>query len=293
MSRSRLALLGAAACAVLIAVGYALAFHSAAVHHADAAVLAGFEGLQRPHLHRPASFIAHLADPAPYVVIGIVLALVALLRGRWRSAAAIVAVLILAPVCTEALKPILGHARASGMLSEQVGADSFPSGHATASMSLVLAAVLAMPARWRALTATLGTLYTLAVCYALLSLAWHYPSDVLAGYLMAGFWMLLAVSVLLWAQVRWPQRAARGPGRRALRLREALRPPLAAGLCVLGVAALIVLDRPHGVAAYLHDHHAFVAGAAAIAVLGIALATALTLAMRGGENGRRGRPSPH
>jgi membrane-associated phospholipid phosphatase len=37
-------------------------------------------------------------------------------------------------------------------------------------------------------------------------LAWHMPSDVLGGYLVASLWMALAVAALRGADRRWPPR---------------------------------------------------------------------------------------
>jgi hypothetical protein len=46
------------------------------------------------------------------------------------------------------------------------------------------------------------------------------------------------------------------------------------------MSGLIVLARPREVYAYAHTHEAFMVGAAAIAALGLALATGVMLALR-------------
>ena len=68
----------------------------------------------------------------------------------------------------------------------------------------MLCAVLVAPARLRPLVASIGALYAVAVGFALLILAWHMPSDVLGGYLMATLWAALAVAALRAAERRWP-----------------------------------------------------------------------------------------
>ena len=73
---------------------------------------------------------------------------------------------------------------------------SWPSGHSTAAAALVLCAVLVSPARLRPLVAALGGMFALAVGCSLLILAWHMPSDVLGGYLLAALWVALAVAGL-------------------------------------------------------------------------------------------------
>ena len=41
---------------------------------------------------------------------------------------------------------------------------------------------------------------------SLLILAWHMPSDVLGGYLVAVLWMAVAIACLRAAERRWPSR---------------------------------------------------------------------------------------
>ena len=92
-----------------------------------------------------------------------------------------------------------------------IGAASWPSGHATAALALVLCAVLVAPARLRLLVAVVGAVFA-APWASLLILAWHMPSDVIGGYLVAALWIALAVAAL---------RARRAPpalSRRALEL---------------------------------------------------------------------------
>ena len=55
--------------------------------------------------------------------------------------------------------------------------------------------------------ASIGAVFAVAVGCALLILAWHMPSDVLGGYLVAALWTALAVAALRAADRRWPPRA--------------------------------------------------------------------------------------
>jgi membrane-associated phospholipid phosphatase len=66
--------------------------------------------------------------------------------------------------------------------------------------------VLVAPARRRPLVALLAAAFTLTVGVALLIGAWHMPSDVLGGYLMAVLWMALAIAGLRASERRWPSR---------------------------------------------------------------------------------------
>ena len=154
---------------------------------------------------RPANFLLHLLDPLQFVLWGVALVAVALARERPRVALAVAAVMALAPLTSETLKPLLAHPHVH-VGTVHIGAASWPSGHSTAALALVLSAVLVAPPRLRALVASIGAVYAVAVGCALLILAWHMPSDVLGGYLVAAFWTALAVAALRAADRRWAPR---------------------------------------------------------------------------------------
>ena len=196
-------LAGAAAGVALLVLTWFLAFHVGFFRHADESAFAGFTSLQaRAHVSALATFIANLCNPHPYIYLAAIPVVVALLRRRPGLALAIAAILVGANVTTELLKPMLAHARFGDVFgggTEELPA-SWPSGHATASMSLALTAVLAAPPRWRPAVAALGTAFALAVSYSFLALGWHYPSDVVGGFLVAAVWTLLGAAALFAAQ---------------------------------------------------------------------------------------------
>ena len=117
-----------------------------AVHLRDAIVLSHFTQLQRPHVNPALRTLLHLLDPTLYMLWGIALVALALARSRPRVALAIAVVLALAPLSAEVLKPLLGHGNA-GYRGTQLGVSSWPSGHATAALTLALCAVLAASRR--------------------------------------------------------------------------------------------------------------------------------------------------
>jgi membrane-associated phospholipid phosphatase len=174
---------------------WAVAEYVPAVQFKDAVVLHDFTLLSRPHVNAPANVLLKLLDPLPFTVFGIVLVAVALIRGRWRVAVAVALVMAMAPLTAELLKPLLAHAH-DQLGGTHIADASWPSGHSTAAAALVLCAALVSPARLRPLVAMLGALFALAVGVALLILAWHMPSDVIGGYLLAAVWMALAVAGL-------------------------------------------------------------------------------------------------
>ena len=267
---------GAALAAVLLLVTWFLAFHVGFFRQADLKILDGFAGLHRPRVDHVAYFIAHLCNPQPYVYFAAVVVLVTLFRRRPGVALTIALILFGANVTTEVLKPLLASPRPVLPGDAPVDAASWPSGHATAAMSLALCSVLAVPARLRPLVAALGAAFAVAVSYSFLTLGWHYPSDVFGGFLVATAWTLLGMSIVFTLRVRRRVDAAGEPPS----VREALRAPAAALLAAVVLAGLIVLVRPHAVINYAQAHTAFVVGAAAIAAMGLTLATGVMLTLR-------------
>lgn len=197
----------AAGCAAALALVWCLAELVPAVHLRDATVLGHFMQLSGPRVNPALRTLLHLLDPTLYVLWGIALVALALARSRPRTALAIAVVLALSPLSAEVLKPLLSHGNA-GYRGTQLGVSSWPSGHATAALTLALCAVLAVPPRWRAVTAVIGILFAAVAGAGLLILAKHMPSDVVGGYLTATMWVALAVAGLRAAELRWPARRA-------------------------------------------------------------------------------------
>jgi len=248
----------------------------------DSATLQGFAQLRGTRVDIIANGIAHTVDPRPYAVIGVLLALVALVGGRPRVAVAVPIAMVAASATTELLKPLVGHPRFSEWLGGGLDTSvaSWPSGHATASMMIALSAVLVSPRRLRPLVALLGTGLAIGVSYSILVLGWHFPSDVLGGFLVAGGATSLTLAALWWAEARWPHRTARRAVGRVAAGVGAIVAPAAIVALSLGAAIGLVAMRGHVLAAYSASHLSFVAGAVTIAGLAGALATAMAVALR-------------
>ncbi len=200
-----LALAGVLAAA--LALVWLLAELVPAIQLRDAIALNHFTLLSRPRVDGPANFLLHLLDPTQFILWGVALMAFALARERPRVALAVLAVMCLAPFTSETLKPLLAHQHAQVGFVHIVAA-SWPSGHSTAALALVLSAVLVAPPRLRGLVAGVGAVFAAAVGCSLLILAWHMPSDIIGGYLVAALWMSLAVAALRAADRRWPPRAS-------------------------------------------------------------------------------------
>lgn len=196
-------LLLAGGCVVALALVWCLAELVPAVHVRDGVLLGDFVRLSSPHLDQVLRSVLHLLDPSLYVLWGVALVALALARSRPRVALAIALALAAAPLTAEVLKPLLEHGNA-GYRGTRLGISSWPSGHSTAALTLVLCAVLAVPARWRVPTAVVGLLFAALVGAALLILAKHMPSDVIGGYLVAALWAALVLAALRAVDRRWP-----------------------------------------------------------------------------------------
>lgn len=277
--RSRRALIGSASLAALFVCVWYAVFHVSRVAGWDASIFSGFRGLRaHPPVNRLASLVANLCNPSPYVYLAAVPVAVAIWRRRPLLAATILAILLAANETTHVLKPLLAAGKPVPYGSFEPLPGSFPSGHSTAAMTLALCAVIASPPRARRYVAVLGAVFAVGVMYSVVTLGWHYPSDVLGGLLVASSWTLLGMAVLFALEARRGY-TARAAGNRFGLGRE-LAPVAIGALGVLGVLVAVVLVRPTAAISYAADHTAFVAGAAGLLCLSVAVATAVMVTLR-------------
>src|SRR5262249_31685056 len=116
---------------------------------------------------------------------------------------------------------------------------SFPSGHATIAMALALAALVAAPEVARGLVAVGGACYAVAVGIVLVALGQHYPSDVAAGFLVAGSW-----AGLVDVARRWLERRRRRPSASLTPATRGAAVALALAAALAAVAALALHSHP-------------------------------------------------
>jgi membrane-associated phospholipid phosphatase len=272
--RPRTAALGAGVCVALLAIVRLAAFHVGFFQHADQSIYVQFGDL---HGHGRIEWVAQhmvsLINVDHYAIWVAALIVITLLRGRPRSAFAAGVIILGANASTELIK----HAFAAPRAGWLIGPVSWPSGHSTAAMALALAAVLCAPARLRPAVAALGAAFAIGVGYSVVATGMHYPSDVLAGFLMAATWALGTVAALLRAE-RWRPSPVRQDGER-VSVGTALGAPGAMLLAAVALGATALLTRPHQVASYVRLHEAFVVGALGIAALGFAVATGMLLSV--------------
>lgn len=175
----------------------------------DATILSRFVAHKESWPGTLAGFIVHLADPLPLLAMLAMVCLMALHWGRPRHAIAAVALIAGANLTTQVLKAVLAHPRYQPILVyNQVGPSSFPSGHATAAMSIALAFGLVAPPLWRPAAVSFGICLVPVVSCSVLILHRHYPSDVIGGLLVATGWCFAAVAGLRVAEHLSPWRRA-------------------------------------------------------------------------------------
>jgi membrane-associated phospholipid phosphatase len=277
--RPRTALLAALAGAIGLGATGAIALLLPFAQAHDRATLEGFTALSHTRAAPLADTVGHLVDPSGYVLIGLVFVAIALLRGRPRLALVVPLIMLAAVASAELLKPLIGATRGGDWLtaSSKVAAGSWPSGHATAAMTIALCGVLVAPRSLRPLAAALGTALTVGVSYSILLLHWHFPSDVLGGLLLAGTSVALGVALLWWADARWPARS----GRRAISrgVRHPLT-PAAIVTAVLACAIALFIDRGQVAGAAEVAPASFTAAAIGIAAIAGMFAATLAFVLR-------------
>lgn len=135
-------------------------------------------------------------------VATIVVAVIALARGRVLLTVVVTAFVATANIVTQVVKHGI-YRPDFGVDPERVTAgNSFPSGHATVAMSVVIALILVVPPKARGVAAVLGAVYATTAGVATMSLGWHRPSDVAGAVLVVGGCAALACLLLVLAHGR-------------------------------------------------------------------------------------------
>ena len=286
--RPRTLLLAACWVAVAFLILVAFAYGSEGARSLDARALHGFIDLQSPDDYTRINRIAMLCNPAQAGIIAALLAGVALVRGRPRLAFAVIALLGATSVSSQLLKALLAYPRYDGVVDgAHVDPAAFPSGHATAAMSLALAGVLVAPPRARPHAAVLGAAFALTISFSIVTLGWHFPSDVAGGFLLATGWALVIAAGLRYANERWPVHAGRTRATAALQRAGDSVTTIgiaALTLVLVGVAAFLaatlVLTRASDLVDFADEHTALVAVGGGLALAAAVLLGGVTAALR-------------
>lgn len=98
------------------------------------------------------------------------------------------------------LKEIVARARPGGLIPYAAveTSYSFPSGHATVSMALygfIAFLLCRLYPRYKAITITVAIIIILSIGFSRLYLGLHFPSDVIAGYVVGGLALWLGIKL--------------------------------------------------------------------------------------------------
>ncbi|UBF25870.1 phosphatase PAP2 family protein [Kovacikia minuta CCNUW1] len=158
----------------------------------DDSILLAIHQTATPELDRFVSWFTQLG-----VYRGVVPAVIAISIGllygrRWRSLAFLLTTTLGSAVINRVAKALLHRIRPSLWNSVSPELDyGFPSGHAMSSMSFVAALViLTWGTRWCWLVLLSGGLFVGAIGWSRLYLGVHFPSDVLAGWMVSLAWAI-------------------------------------------------------------------------------------------------------
>jgi membrane-associated phospholipid phosphatase len=289
--RTRSLLLMAAGCAALFVLVLVGAYQWDAGRSLDLRGLTGFVAADDGSRETLATWLGGLGDPPAVALMAVGLAGLAAARGRPRVALAVLLLIALTSVSSQLLKELLAHPRPQAPgLDFTLGPEAFPSGHATAAMSVALAAVLAAPRRARPAAALLGALLALAVGASVVAGGWHFPSDVVGGYLLATGWALVLAAGLTEADRRFPATdrwAATAAGRVFDRIAAGGLglAALAGAACTALLAIALLAADPGGATGFARDHTTAVAVAVAVASAALALPAALAAILGWREDG--------
>jgi hypothetical protein len=138
-------------------------------------------------------------------------------------------------------------------------------------MGLALGAVLVSAPAWRPYVAAAGALFALGVSESVMLLAWHYPSDVAGGFLVAMAFALLTVAALRAAEQRWPERSGRWAARRALGGLDLRHPGVTIGAFVAAALGALALAAGERAMRFAANH--------TIAVLSVVVVAAMAAAL--------------
>lgn len=134
-------------------------------------------------VERVDGIVTGVVSPAAMVIVSVAVTLVALARRRPTLAGRAVAVVVIANLLTQLIKPLLDRPD----LGVTTGlANSLPSGHVTVAASVSLALIMVAPAWMRAPAAWLGWAWTALMGVTVVAQAWHRPADVLVALLVTG-----------------------------------------------------------------------------------------------------------
>jgi membrane-associated phospholipid phosphatase len=164
----------------------------------DLPILVSIHGLAQPQLDIFAAILTKLGSFWTVLPILSVIALILLVQRRRRSLTYLIITAVGSAAINRTAKEFWHRVRPDLWTSAAPEFDySFPSGHAMTSMTLIaILVVLTWGSVWCWLTVILGGVYILAIGWTRLYLGVHFPSDIIAGWMVAIAWAI-GVSLII------------------------------------------------------------------------------------------------
>ncbi|MEH2140194.1 phosphatase PAP2 family protein [Nostoc sp.] len=164
----------------------------------DVPILLAVHSTANPQLDVLAVTLATIGLPWTALIILGAIALILLLQKRWRSLAYLLTASVGSIIISRTAKELMHRVRPQ--LWQSIAPEfsfAFPSAHAMTSITLVaILLFLTWASSWRWLVLIFGSLYTIAIAWCRLYLGVHFPSDILAGWMVALGWTI-GVSLII------------------------------------------------------------------------------------------------
>ncbi|MHC5735635.1 phosphatase PAP2 family protein [Nostoc sp.] len=164
----------------------------------DVPILLAVHSTVNPQLDVLAVALATFGLPWTAMLILGAIALILLLQKRWRSLAYLLTASLGSVIINRIAKQLMHRVRPQ--LWQSIAPESsfaFPSAHAMTSITLVaILLFLTWASSWRWLVLIFGSLYIIAIAWCRLYLGVHFPSDILAGWMVALGWTI-GVSLII------------------------------------------------------------------------------------------------
>ncbi|MBW4428618.1 MAG: phosphatase PAP2 family protein [Nostoc desertorum CM1-VF14] len=164
----------------------------------DVPILLAVHSTANPQLDALAVTLGIIGLPWTAIPILGAIAIILLLQKRWRSLAYLLTASAGSVIINRLAKQLMHRVRPQ--LWQSIAPETsfaFPSAHAMTSITLVaILLFLTWTSSWRWLVLIFGSLYIIAIAWCRLYLGVHFPSDILAGWMVALGWTI-GVSLII------------------------------------------------------------------------------------------------
>jgi membrane-associated phospholipid phosphatase len=164
----------------------------------DVPILLAVHSSANPQLDVLAVTLAIIGLPWTAIPILGAIAIILLLQKRWRSLAYLLTASVGSVIINRTAKELMHRVRPQ--LWQSIAPESsfaFPSAHAMTSVTLVAILLsLTWASSWRWLVLIFGSLYIIAIAWCRLYLGVHFPSDIIAGWMVTLSWAI-GVSIII------------------------------------------------------------------------------------------------